>query len=287
MYFHCILKFSKRVAGEPRTQALLSEGWVPPDSTPKQRFPGPCRSGCNPLSWGDSFSPDRAARRQDKNGGPSWAPRSEVECCLNRTPRSHRARRSHVTHLLPPLAKGSRPPYLLWHLPLLRVSRPSYPPPHPKHAGGLLQRRFGRKRLSGYFSRGINPNLQGSLPIPVLPSLPRRRRACRSPASTRFLPLNADPGKPEAPAGAAGKRNSGLSGWRPRILGVQEVGGARVFLSHSVWVSWIPSKLTFARDPNIHPHLPAGPNQEELPHLLPQIPPLRKKKKIIGYSAYK
>ena len=138
---------------------------MPPPSSPLV-VPAEVATTDQAAGGGTLFLQTRAARWQDRNGSRSWALRSAVERSRQEYP-DHAEPEDHTS---PSPAAGQREPPTLSSAgtlppPLLPPFLPSSTP-HPNTQEGFCKRCFARERLSGYFSRGINPNLQGRLPIP-------------------------------------------------------------------------------------------------------------------------
>lgn len=139
----------------------VTGGLGAPRFHPQAALPWRLQKWLQPTKLGDSFSPDRAARRQERHGGPPWALRSAGD------PDTRGLKVPHHL-LLPPGAKGASHPQLC----LREPPPPRLPPflpssaPHPSTQEGACKPRFAGERLSGYFSRGISQNRQGSQPAP-------------------------------------------------------------------------------------------------------------------------
>lgn len=200
---------------------------------PKQPFPGTCRrKWLQPARLGDSFSPDRAARRQDRKLSPCWALRSAVKCCLHRNTQI----KESLKLASPSPTDVQREPPTLSSTPTFSppYSRPPSPPPPPTQTPRRAPLSAG---LQGKGSVDIwaeeLTRICKAACLSLGDSLPTPRR---HPPPAAVLPrhssltLTQTPGSYRDWRGTAGTRSTRGWGWRRGILGLQEVGGASVFL---------------------------------------------------------
>lgn len=156
-------------------------------------------AGCNPLGCGDSFSPNGAARGQNR----------EVESLLGpKVPVGNPSLQEHQLLKRGPEASSPIGARRLAFLPPSHIL-PPLPNPHHHHQGGL-QKAVVCKVSAGIFQQRNESICKAAcLPIPGKSSPYLGDTRCCSPVSLSHPHLNTDPGNRESMAMAetAGKRN--------------------------------------------------------------------------------